>query len=97
MGSFTPCAEKGKTLVVVGSTSGPNPPADLQRVFIRQLRIQGSMMGTRQELAELVNMLVATGVRSLIDTCFPLDDARDAFTRMVDGNLFGKLVLENRA
>ena len=40
----------GGTLVVAGSTSGPNPPADLRRVFFLQLNIVGSTMGTRDEL-----------------------------------------------
>jgi NADPH:quinone reductase-like Zn-dependent oxidoreductase len=85
---------KGGTVVVVGSTSGPNPGADLQRVFIRQLRIQGSMMGTREELVDLVAMLVDRDVRPVIHARFPLADARQAFDRMVAGDAFGKLVLE---
>ncbi|HVQ89349.1 MAG TPA: zinc-binding dehydrogenase, partial [Actinomycetes bacterium] len=36
----------GGRIVVCGSTSGPNPPADLARVFFLQLSIIGSTMGT---------------------------------------------------
>src|SRR5688500_13911043 len=39
----------GGTVVVCGSTSGPNPGADLQRLFFLQLRVVGSTMGTREE------------------------------------------------
>ncbi len=83
----------GGRVVVVGATSGPNPPADLARVFYRQLEVVGSTMGTRTELERLVAMLDATGVRPLIDDEVAMGDAREAFTRMVDGELFGKLVL----
>ena len=36
------CLARGGRLVTCGATTGAFPPADLQRVFIRQLRIQGS-------------------------------------------------------
>ncbi|MFA9429577.1 zinc-binding dehydrogenase [Egicoccus sp. AB-alg2] len=85
--------EPGGVVVVAGATSGPNPPADLARVFYRQLRVVGSTMGTRQELQRLVQLLDATGVRPLIDDVLPMEQGRAAFERMVRGELFGKLVL----
>jgi len=83
----------GGSIVVAGATSGPNPPADLARVFFRQTRILGSTMGTRHELSDLVRMLDATGVRPLVDAEIPLSDARDAYARLAEGETFGKLVL----
>ena len=47
----------GGKLVVCGATSGPNPPADLNRVFFLQLQVLGSTMGTKAELAELISFL----------------------------------------
>ena len=44
----------GGRVVVCGSTSGPNPPADLARVFFLQLSVIGSTMGTRDELEQLL-------------------------------------------
>jgi NADPH:quinone reductase-like Zn-dependent oxidoreductase len=85
----------GGRVVVVGATSGPNPPADLNRVFYRQLEVVGSTMGTKQELERLIAMLDATGLRPLIDDTYPMAEGREAFSRMVDGDLFGKLVLTN--
>ena len=83
----------GGTIVVSGSTSGPNPPAELQRVFYKQLSVVGSTMGTRDELANLVSLLDATGTRPLIDDTYELTDAPTAFARMADGDVFGKLVM----
>jgi NADPH:quinone reductase-like Zn-dependent oxidoreductase len=85
--------EAGGIVVVSGATSGPNPPADLARVFYRQLRVVGSTMGTRDELIALTRLLDASGVRPLIDDVLPMERARDAFARMVEGEVFGKLVL----
>lgn len=83
----------GGTVVVVGATSGANPPADLPRVFFRQLRVVGSTMGTRAELEALFRFLMASGVRPVIDGAFPLAEAGQALERMVAGDLFGKLIL----
>ena len=83
----------GGTLVVSGATSGPNPPADLNRVFFLQLRIIGSTMGTREELERVARFCEVTGVRPSIDAVLPLADAADAFARMAGGDVFGKLVL----
>jgi NADPH:quinone reductase-like Zn-dependent oxidoreductase len=82
----------GGTIVVSGATSGPNPPADLTRLFFLQLRVVGSTMGTRDELERLGRFLVTTGVRPVIDAVMPLEEAREGFERMASGELFGKVV-----
>jgi NADPH:quinone reductase-like Zn-dependent oxidoreductase len=83
----------GGTIVVSGATTGFNPPADIRRVFWRQLRVVGSTMGTRDELVALVGMLDATGVRPLIDSTHPLSDAHEAYAKLAEGEAFGKIVL----
>lgn len=85
----------GGTVVTCGATSGPAPSADLNRVFFLQLRVLGSTMGTREELIRLTRFLVATGVRPVIDTVLPLDDAAQGFQRMLDGDVFGKIVFRH--
>jgi NADPH:quinone reductase-like Zn-dependent oxidoreductase len=83
----------GGTIVVSGATSGPNPPADLARVFFRQLRIVGSTMGSREEYAGLLRFLVETGVRPVVDSVVPLRDAAAGLERVWAGEVFGKVVL----
>src|SRR5215510_5287349 len=84
----------GGTLVLSGATSGEKPSsAELRRIFYLSMRIQGSTMGTRDELGQLASFLDVTGVRPLIDRTLPLDEARDGFAAMARGDLFGKVVL----
>lgn len=83
----------GGTLVSIGATSGPNPPADLRRIFYRQLRVVGSTMGSSGELAALASFLGATGARPVIDSVLPLAEARTGLARMLAGDVFGKIVL----
>ena len=82
----------GGTIVISGATSGDAPPAELTRVFFLQLRVVGSTMGTRDELARLIQLCVTTGVRPVIDRVLPLEQAREGFAAMIDGELFGKVV-----
>jgi NADPH:quinone reductase-like Zn-dependent oxidoreductase len=83
----------GGRVVVSGATSGPNPPADLNRVFFLQLSVVGSTMGTRDELEGLLALAERTGLRPVIDDVRPLADGRVSFERLAEGTVFGKLVL----
>jgi NADPH:quinone reductase-like Zn-dependent oxidoreductase len=83
----------GGAIVISGTTSGPRlDDAELTRIFFLQLRVIGSTMGTRAELASLVTMLDATGARPLIDRTIAMTDARDGFAAMAEGDVFGKVV-----
>ena len=83
----------GGRVVVSGATSGPNPPADLNRVFFLQLSVVGSTMGTREELVDLLALVERTSLRPVIEDVRPLADARTSFERLAGGDAFGKLVL----
>ncbi len=83
----------GGTVVVAGATSGPDPSADLARVFWRQLNILGSTMGTLDEFHAMLAFLERTGTRPLVDSVLPLGEAREAFARLQSGEAFGKVVL----
>lgn len=83
----------GGTVVLSGTTSGAQPDnAELRRVFFLQLRIQGSTMGTREELRELVDFMDVSGVRPVVDRTLPLAQARDGFAAVAAGDVFGKVV-----
>jgi D-arabinose 1-dehydrogenase-like Zn-dependent alcohol dehydrogenase len=66
-------------------------------VFFLQQRIVGSTMGTRDELDLLLRLLAETGVRPVIDSVLPLEEAATGFRRLADGDVFGKVVLTRPA
>ena len=84
----------GGTIAVAGATTGAMPPAELNRVFFRSVRVIGSTMGTLAELRRLTALLAASGARPAIDEVLPFADAHRAFERLESGDVFGKLVLE---
>ena len=72
----------GGTVVISGATSGPSPKAaELNRIFFLELKVVGSTMGTKEELAGLLALCANSGVRPVIDAVLPLTEARDAFAR----------------
>jgi NADPH:quinone reductase-like Zn-dependent oxidoreductase len=83
----------GGTVVVSGATSGPNPPAQLNRIFWRQLTVAGSSMGTRDELSRVVELCATGRLTPLIDSVRPLAVAAEAFAELAGGERRGKLVL----
>jgi NADPH:quinone reductase-like Zn-dependent oxidoreductase len=83
----------GGRIVICGATSGDAPPAELTRVFFTQLSVAGSTMGTRNQLGRLARFCEQSGARPVIDRVLPLASARDGFAAMIDGDLFGKIVL----
>ncbi|MDX3187978.1 zinc-binding dehydrogenase [Streptomyces sp. MN03-5084-2B] len=82
----------GGIIVVSGSTSGPDAQAELQRVFFLQLRVAGSTMGTRDELADLLAYLDLTGVRPQIGAELTFPEAPKGFRAMLEGDTAGKIV-----
>jgi NADPH:quinone reductase-like Zn-dependent oxidoreductase len=82
----------GGAVITCGATSGSAAATDLNRLFFTQLKILGSTMGTRDELERLTRFLVGTGIRPTIDTVLPLGEAIKGFTKMLEGNLIGKIV-----
>jgi NADPH:quinone reductase-like Zn-dependent oxidoreductase len=82
----------GGAIICCGSTSGPNPGADLQRLFFLQLRVEGSTMGTRQELADLLRFVANAGITPEIGLELPLERAEEGFRAMLEGDTAGKIV-----
>jgi NADPH:quinone reductase-like Zn-dependent oxidoreductase len=85
--------EPGGRIVISGATSGPNPPADLSRVFFRQLSIIGSTMGSNKDFSDAMETVWSKKIRPVIDRELPLKDGVEAYRILRDGEQFGKVVL----
>lgn len=84
---------RGGRVVVAGGTSGFDPPADLSSLFMRDITVYGTYMGSRQQLVQLVNLLRVTGRRPVIDSVWDLTAAAEAVERMLGGEAFGKIII----
>ena len=78
---------------VCGATSGPNPPAQLHRIWWKQLTIYGSTMGSRADFEAVFELVTSGRVVPVIDHVFPLAEASAAHERLESGEQLGKIVL----
>jgi NADPH:quinone reductase-like Zn-dependent oxidoreductase len=83
----------GGTVVVSGATTGSDPPAELNRLFWRGLTVMGSSMGTLAELRRLCAFCESAGVRPVVDSEWPLEQAPAALAKLHAGEEFGKIVV----
>ncbi|MCW8278457.1 zinc-binding dehydrogenase [Pseudomonas sp. PCH199] len=85
---------RGGRIVTCGATSGDRPSADLKRLFVRQLQIFGSTLGTFGEFQDLLRFCGSTGLAPVIDTAYPLEQVHVALDRLERGDQFGKICLD---
>lgn len=87
------CLSPGGRLVNFGDTAGETAEVDLATLFLRQLRIQGTTMGSPREFDALLTHVGDAPWRPVIDSVFPLREAAAAHARLDAPDRFGKVVL----
>ena len=92
-GSLTALGRGGR-LVSCGATSGPQVMTDVRRLFWNQWTIMGSTMGNDAEFDAVTELLRTGALPPVIDTVYPIEEARQAFERMRLAEQFGKIVVE---
>jgi NADPH:quinone reductase-like Zn-dependent oxidoreductase len=85
--------KSGGRVAVCGATTGPNPPAQLHRVWWKQLTIVGSTMGTREDFEAVFELVRSGRATPVIDRVYPLEAIREAHERLEAGEQLGKIVL----
>ena len=84
---------RGGRIVTCGATTGDQPPADLRRIFIRQLQIFGSTLGDLDEFGTLLAWVERSGLRPVIDSHYAIADLHAALDRLEMGQQFGKIAI----
>ncbi len=86
-------ARPGGRVTVCGATTGPNPPAQLHRIWWKQLTILGSTMGAREDFEGAYELIKSGRAKPIVDEVFPLAEARAAHERLEAGEQLGKIIL----
>lgn len=84
---------KGGRLVTCGATSGAEVSTDLRYVYNREITVYGSFMGSKGEVLKVVELYRQGRLKPVVDSVYPLADARNAQVRMENREHFGKMVL----
>jgi zinc-binding alcohol dehydrogenase/oxidoreductase len=86
-------AASGGRIAVCGATSGPNPPANLHRIWWKQLTVLGSTMGTQADFQAVYELVASGRAEPVVDEAFPLAEAAAAHEHLEAGRQLGKVVL----
>ncbi|KHS85605.1 zinc-dependent alcohol dehydrogenase family protein [Pectobacterium carotovorum] len=81
-------------IALIGVLTGPAGPVPTAGLTVRQQRLQGLIVGSRQHQQDLVRALNVLPIRPVIDKFFPLVDLAEAFRLQQAGGHFGKICLE---
>ena len=85
--------KRGGRLVTCGATSGPAASINLMQLFQQQYRITGSFGSPISAIRRSLDR-IASGVRPVIDTVYPLDKFRAGVDRLEQRDVFGKILVE---
>ena len=78
---------------VCGATTGPNPPANLHRIWWKQLTVFGSTMGSQGDFEAVYELVKSGRAVPVVDEVFALSEAAAAHERLEAGDQLGKIVL----
>jgi NADPH:quinone reductase-like Zn-dependent oxidoreductase len=85
--------KRGGRLVTCGATSGPSATINLMQLFQQQYRIIGSFGAPLSAMTRALDR-IASGVRPVIDTIYPLTEFRAGVDRLAHRDVFGKILVE---
>lgn len=91
--SLIQLAAPGGRIVNYGATAGPPPKLDLFKVFWKQLRLQGTTMGSPEDFVAMLAFVSQHQIVPAIDRVFPLEQGNEAIAEMKSSPQFGKYVL----
>ncbi len=87
-------ARRGGTIVLVGLPPG-DFPLPIFDVVLRGLTIRGSIVGTRQDMAEALDFFARGLIHPTVEAA-RLDDINEVFARMERGEIDGRVVIDYR-
>jgi D-arabinose 1-dehydrogenase-like Zn-dependent alcohol dehydrogenase len=87
-------AAPGGRIVNFGATAGPPSRVNLFKVFWKQLRIQGSTMGSPKEFKEMLQFAETHKLKPVVEKTFPLEQINEALETMRQSSQFGKITID---
>lgn len=82
----------GGTISLIGVLAGP-APVNLTPVLMRNIRVQGVLVGSREMFGRMNAAIAHHGLRPLVDRVFPFEDAAEAFRHLERAAHVGKVVI----
>ena len=84
--------KRGGVVVINGVTTGHAAETDLLRIFVEQIDIRGTIMGTLEEMKAMMQFIIRNDIKPEVGAVVPMTEARAAIAEMIDGRTRGKTV-----
>ena len=87
-------ARTGGHISLIGTLTGFAGVVPTAMMMIKQIRLQGIIVGHRRQQQEMIRAIESTGLKPVIDRTFPLNALADAFRYEESGAHLGKICVE---
>jgi len=87
-------ARVGGHISVIGILTGVAGQLSFVPALVKQLRLQGVLVGSRTQQQDMIRAINASGMRPVIDRHFPLSEIVEAFRYQETNQHFGKICLD---
>jgi NADPH:quinone reductase-like Zn-dependent oxidoreductase len=84
----------GGTIVSAGATSGDDVTMDVTAMFVKQVRILGSRLGTMDDALAAIEHFNSGRFKPLIGAVLPLEKVADGHRLLEEGKVAGKIVVQ---
>ncbi len=84
----------GGQISLIGILSGQTCEINIVKAFVKQVRLQGVLVGSRSMQEDMIKAIDANQMKPVIDKVFSLDDLVGAFEYQETNSHFGKICLE---
>ncbi len=91
--SLTACKVNGH-ISFIGILSGLDGKLDMINLLLKQIKIQGVLVGSRQHQLNMINAINQHQFKPVIDKVFPFDSLIDAFKYQESNQHFGKICIQ---
>ncbi len=83
----------GGRISLIGNLTGARSEINLIPVFMRQIRVQGILVGSRENFEEMNRAIAAHAMRPPVKSVYPMDETRAAFESFGAPDHFGKVAV----
>jgi NADPH:quinone reductase-like Zn-dependent oxidoreductase len=87
-------AKVGGHISLIGTVTGRQGEVPTAAMMVKQIRLQGLIVGNRRQQQDMVRVMEATGIKPVIDRSFPLANLADAFRHEESRAHLGKIAIE---
>lgn len=87
------CLRPGGQVSLIGILAGTSAPLNVLPILMQQLRVQGILVGNRDDFEAMNRLLALRQIRPVLDHRYPFKQAPQAWQRLASGAHFGKVVI----